>query len=118
MSIQVSEYKLDKWERNLYMIKEIINDEHDIDFLRSINCCNLEEKDSKWILYKKVCYYGGCNFDPEIFDSEYEALKKGAIISITTNVVGEIRKAKNVQVILADVNRNCKRYYECSGRDD
>ena len=98
----------------LETLENIINDKYDIFKLKEINNYYIEKTDSHYKLYRKVCYYGGCNFDSEEFKTEYEAEKKGAILSMIHNIKLDLREA-NSSVKIVDINYNCKEFSECSG---
>jgi len=89
-----------------------------IDELKKINHLKINKQDNKWILYQKVCYYGGCNFDEIEFEHEYDAYKYSAMLDLFRKINQRDLKIHGSETMIADINYNCKNYHECSGRDD
>ena len=100
--------------KKLEVLENIINNKLNIDQLKEINNHYIEKVESRYKLYRKVCYYGGCNFDPEEFETEYEAEKKGAILSIIHDIKLNLREP-NSFVKIVDINYSCKEFSDCSG---
>lgn len=75
------------------------------------------EEDGKWVVYQKVCYYGGCDFDPKSFKTEYDAYKHACIITQLRNIRRREHELSGATTKLADVNHSCPKYCECSGMD-
>lgn len=75
------------------------------------------EENGKWVVYQKVCYYGGCDFDPKSFETEYDAYKHACIITQLRNTRRREHELSGATTKLADVNDSCPKYCECSGMD-
>lgn len=85
-----------------------------LETLKEINNLRVEKTDTDWVVYEKVCYYGGCEFGKVLFHSEYEAYRHAAILSLLT----DIRKITDKELLstkIADINYACEKFKECSG---
>lgn len=103
---------------SIRLIDEVYNDEKSLDELKKINMAFPEDEgDGKWIVYQRQCYYGGCLYDPKEFDDEYSAYKHGTIYALLKKISRREHKMSGATAVIADVNRSCPEYSNCSGMD-
>lgn len=99
----------------LMQLREVCRDQCKIDQLKKINECEIVSDSDKFILMRKQCYYGGCGYDPQQFENEYEAEKTGAEITLINKSLSLLHKETS-QNLIADMNTDCKHFMECSGK--
>lgn len=104
--------------RSIRLIDAVYNDEKSLDELKELSlACPERTDEDKWIVYQKQCYYGGCLYDPKEFDDEYSAYKHGTIYELLKKIIRREHKMSGATTVIADVNRSCPEYSNCSGMD-
>lgn len=98
-------------------LQTVYNNKFTLEELKGKGGMPVEYKDGAWIVYQKVCYYGGCGFDPITFNDEYEAYKHAYITSLFKDIEVRNHELSGASTKLADINRSCPKYYDCSGMD-
>lgn len=120
--IQIVEKKVNVVDKeissSIKLIEAVYNDEKTLDELKELSLAYPEKTDEgKWIVYQKQCYYGGCLYDPKVFDDEYSAYKHGTILDLFFCIRKKEHEMSGASGVIADVNRSCPEYQECTGLD-
>lgn len=119
--IQVVEKEVEildkKISSSIRLLESVYNDEKTLEELKTLYLLSVEENNGKWIVYKKQCYYGGCLYDPKEFDDEYSAYKYSTIYGLLLKIKRREHQMNGATTMIADVNRSCPKYFDCSGMD-
>lgn len=112
--IPVMDCKISSW---IHKLEQVYEDEITLEELKEIAFLSCEQQENDWVVWRKCCYYGGCDFDPIDFKEEYEAYKYASIKSLLLNILKREHELSGAHTVLADVNHSCSKYQECTGLD-